>query len=251
MNSACAESASSNLDATECHRSRRAHGTTVPVRLSQVREGSGCPVRVQSMPHAFKRSRPRSGAPPHSVSLRSSRSDTSRAMDLRAAPRRCLTEDQVLAFVEGRLDPELVAAVDAHAGTCAECGEWVLQALQICEGLAASGVREPRCPGFEPAWPSQPAFRLPHALRALAAPQRAAPHYQHRARPLECAPRTWSGRRDLPCQSDGVARAMFAADVPLTVESGTTASARDSICQAPAAQASRARHDARLSISYR
>ena len=71
-------------------------------------------------------------------------------MDLRAAPRRCLTEDQVLAFVEGRLDPELVAAVDAHAGTCAECGEWVLQALQICEGLAASGVREPRCPGFEP-----------------------------------------------------------------------------------------------------
>jgi serine/threonine-protein kinase len=49
-----------------------------------------------------------------------------------AASPSCLSDEQILAFVEGRFDKGDVASIDEHLGNCAACGALVVEALHAC-----------------------------------------------------------------------------------------------------------------------
>ena len=63
----------------------------------------------------------------------------------RSAATPCPSEDQILAFVEGRLLPVDIASVDAHLSECGPCSELVLQALHVSSGFVASSHTDKRC----------------------------------------------------------------------------------------------------------
>jgi serine/threonine protein kinase len=63
----------------------------------------------------------------------------------RSAATPCPSEDQILAFVEGRLLPVDIASVDAHLSECGPCSELVLQALHVSSGFVASSHADKRC----------------------------------------------------------------------------------------------------------
>lgn len=61
----------------------------------------------------------------------------------------CLSEEQVLGFVEGGLRRTELERVDEHVAACAACNALVLEALNVC-GARAAARHGGRCVAFEP-----------------------------------------------------------------------------------------------------
>ncbi len=62
----------------------------------------------------------------------------------------CLTEEQTLAFIEGRLSRPRIARIDAHLCACVLCNAVVLEALHLCEAApCASSSLARRSLAFE------------------------------------------------------------------------------------------------------